>query len=65
MKEILQDHHTSITISDIPIFNFRFAGISDEPQDRTCILYEMAGEYAMEVSTEKSKIMVNSTRKVK
>ncbi|KAH3734319.1 hypothetical protein DPMN_040758 [Dreissena polymorpha] len=39
MKDILQDHHTSITISDRPIFKLRFAddidimgGTSDDPK---------------------------------
>jgi exonuclease III len=68
MQETLHDHHTSISIGGRPISNLRFAddidlmgGSNSELQDLTNRLSERAGAYGMEVSTEKSKTMVNST----
>ena len=67
MKETRHDHLTYISIGGRPISNFRFAddidligGASSELQDLTNRLYERARAYGLEVSTEKSKIMVNS-----
>ena len=65
MQETLHGHYTSISIGGRPISNLRFAddidlmgGTSSELHDLTNRLYEGAGAYGMEVSTEKSKIMM-------
>ncbi|KAH3734038.1 hypothetical protein DPMN_040477 [Dreissena polymorpha] len=51
MKEILQDHHTYITIIDRPIFNLRFAddidrmgGTSDDPKTPRPHMHYMKGQ---------------------
>ena len=71
MQETLHDHHTSISISGRPICNIRFAddidlmdGNNDELQDLTNRLVDRATACEMEVSTEKSKIMTNSTNNI-
>ena len=71
MQETLQDHHTSILIGGRPIRNLRFAddidlmgGSNKELQDLTNKLVERAGAFGMEVSSEKSKVMVNSTNDI-
>jgi hypothetical protein len=69
MQETLQDHHTSISIGGRPICNLRFADDIDlmggkELQDLTNRLDARASAYGMEVSTEKSKVMVNSTNPI-
>ena len=68
MLTTLQDHHTSITINGRPICNLRFAddidlmgGSNSELQELTDRLVTSASAYGMEVSTEKSKVMVSST----
>ena len=68
MNETLHEHHTSISINGRPICNLRFAddidlmaGSKQELQELTDRLSNRAGAYGMEVSTEKSKVMVNST----
>ena len=74
-QETLHDHHTSISISGRsiggrPICNQRFAdidllgGINGELHDLTNRLVDGATAYGMEVSTEKSKIMTNSTNNI-
>ena len=69
MRETLHEFHSTISIGGRPINNLRFAddidlmgGSNRELQDLTDRLTDRAGAYGMEVSTEKSKIMVNSTR---
>ncbi len=69
MLETLQDHQTSISINGRAICNLRFAddidllaGSNQELQELTKKLVERAGAYAMEISTEKSKVMVNSIK---
>ena len=71
MQEILEDHHTSISIGGRPVCNLRFAddidlmgGSNTELQDLTNRLVTRASAYGMEVSTEKSKVMVNSTTNI-
>ena len=71
MQETLQDHQTSISIGGRPLCNLRFAddidlmgGTNGELQDLTNKLVDRAGAYGMEVSTEKSKVMVNSTNTI-
>ena len=72
MQETLHDHHTTISIGGRPVCNLRFAddidlmgGSNDELQDLTNRLADRAGAYGMEVSTEKSKVMVNSSNDTK
>ena len=67
MLETLHDFQTSISIGGRPICNLRFAddidlmaGSEAELQDLTTRLEKAAGRYGMEISSEKSKIMVNS-----
>ena len=67
MQETLADHVTTVSIGGRPLCNLRFAddidlmgGSNAELQDLTDKLVDRAGAYGMEVSTEKSKIMVNS-----
>jgi hypothetical protein len=71
IQETLQDHHTSISIGGRSLCNLRFAddidlmgGSNEELQDLTNKLVDRANAYGMEVSTEKSKVMVNSTRDI-
>ena len=66
MQETLYDHTTTISIGGRPVCNLRFAddidlmaGSNNELQDLTKKLSEKA--YGMDISTAKSKIMVNST----
>ena len=68
MQDTLQDYHTSITMGGRYICNLRFAddidllgGKNHELQDITDKLVVSAGAYSLELSTEKSKVMVNST----
>ena len=72
MRETLHDFHSTISVGGRTINNLRFAddidllgGSNEELQDLTRRLEERAGAYGMEVSTEKSKILVNSTNSVK
>ncbi|XP_052232178.1 uncharacterized protein LOC127845354 [Dreissena polymorpha] len=58
MQETLHGHLTSISITDGIVL---MDGTSSELQDLTNILYENARENGIEVSTEKSKILANST----
>ena len=70
MQETLHDHHTSISIGGRPICNLRFTDIdlmdskNRELQDLTNRLVDRATAYVQEVSTEKSKIMTNSTNTI-
>ena len=71
MQETLHDHHTSIFIGGRSICNLRFAddidvmgGSNGELQDLTNTVVDRATAYGMEGSTEKSKIMSNSTNKI-
>ena len=68
MQESLHDHHTSISFGGRPIRNLRFADDIDlmgssngELQYPTNRLVDTATVCGMEVSTEKSKIRINST----
>ena len=68
MRETLHDFNSTISIGGRTINNLRFAddidlmgGSNRELQDLTKRLEEKAGAYGMEVSTEKSKVLVNST----
>ena len=71
MQETLNDHHTSISIGRRPLCNLRFAddidltdGSNGELQDFTNRLVDGATAYGTEVSTEKSKIMTNSSNNI-
>ena len=71
MQETLHDHHTSISNGSRRIRNLRFAvdidlmGSSNcELQDLTNRLVDGATAYGMEVSTEMSKVMTNSTNNI-
>ena len=72
MQETLMDHVTTVSIGGRPLCNLRFAddidlmgGSNAELQDLTDKLVNRAGAYGMEVSSEKSKVMVNSpTREI-
>ncbi|PIK33493.1 endonuclease-reverse transcriptase [Apostichopus japonicus] len=71
MQETLQDHHTSISIGGRPICNLRFAddidlmgGNINDLQDFTNKLATTAGKFGMEISKEKSKILVNSRNNI-
>ena len=68
MQEALLDFKTTVTIGGRPVCNLRFADDIDlmarseeELQDLTTRLETSANAYGMEISTEKSKILVNST----
>ena len=65
MQESLQDFNTSISIGGSPVCILRFAndinlmgGSENELQDLTIRLEEKARAYGMEVSSEKSKVLV-------
>ena len=67
MQDILQDHHTSISVGCRHICNLRFAndidlfgGTNQELQYFTDKLVASIGAYCIEMSTGKSKVMVNS-----
>lgn len=67
MRETLQDFESTISIEGRIINNLRFAddidlmgGSNSELQDLTNRLARSAGAYGMEISSEKSKVMVNS-----
>ena len=71
MQEALHDHHTSISVGGRPICNLQFADDIDltggnhcELQDLTNRLVDRSKAYGTEVSTEKSKIMTNSTNNI-
>ena len=71
MLETLENHHTSISIGGRPICNLRFAddidlmaGTNDELQSLTNKLTSRAAAFGMEVSAEKSKVMVNSLQNI-
>ena len=71
MQETLHEHHSSIYIGGRPICNLQFAdnidllgGSSGVLQNLTNRLIDRAAAYQMEVSTEKSKIMTNSTNNI-
>ena len=68
MRDTLHDHQTSISLGGRPLSNLKFAddidllgGSERELQVLTDRLTQYAGAFGMEVSTEKSKTMVNST----
>ena len=68
MQETLSDHNTSISIGGRPLCNLRFAddidllaGSSKELQELTDKLADRSGAYGMEISSEKSKILVNTS----
>ena len=67
-EQHLHDHHTSIPTSGRPLCNLRFAddidhmgGSNGELQDLTNRLVDRTTAYGLEVITEKSKIVTNST----
>ena len=71
MQVTLHDHHTSISIGGRPIYNLRFADDIDlmgdgkgELQNLTNRLIDGAAACGMEVSTEKIKLMTNSTNNI-
>ena len=71
MRETLLDFHSTISVGGRPICNLRFAddidllgGSNEELQDLTDRLVDRARAYGMEVSSEKSKTMVNSNNDV-
>lgn len=68
MQDTLHNHLTSISIGGRPLCNLRFAddidlmaGSNNELQDLTDRLSRRAGAYGMEISSEKSKVMIIST----
>ena len=68
MQETLHNHTTTISIGGRPICKLCFAddidlmaGSNSELQELTNKLIATAGAYGMEISTVKSKVMVNST----
>ena len=70
-QETLHDHHTSISIGGRPICNLQFAddnylmgGSNGELQDLTSRLVVRATACEKEVSTEKRKIVTNSTNNI-
>jgi len=67
MIDTLTDHRTTISIGGRKVCNLRFAddidlmaGSNQELQELTYSLVHNAGKFGMEVSSEKSKVMVNS-----
>ena len=71
MQGTLHDHHTSISNGGRCICNLRFAddidltcGSNGKLQDFTNRLVDRVMSYGMEVSTEKCKIMTNSTNNI-
>ena len=71
MQETLNDHHSSIAIGGRSIYNLRFTddidlkgGSNDEPQYLTNKFVVRVRAYGMEVSTDKSKIITNSTNNI-
>ena len=68
MQETLHDHHTSISIGGRPIAIYDLPTTSNlwaaALQDRTNIVIDRATTYGKKVSTEKSKIMTNSTNNI-
>ena len=67
MLNTLEDHYTFISIGGRPVCNLRFAddidlmaGSNSELQSLTDRLSASASAFGMEVSTEKSKVMVTS-----
>ena len=69
MQDALKSHKTTITIGGRPLCNLRFADDIDligksesELQQLTTKLEESAGAYGMEISAEKSKVLVNNDR---
>ena len=67
MRETLHDFHSTISIGGRTLNNLRFAddidlmgGSNKELQDLTTRLENRAGAYGMEMSSEKSKVLVNS-----
>ena len=68
MQETLQDVNTAISIGGRAIYNLLFAdnidligGSDNELQDLTTILEDMSRTGGMEISSEKSKVIVNRT----
>ena len=71
MQETRHNHDTSILIGGVPVCNLQFSDDSDltggsdgELQDLTNRLVGREAVYGTAVSTEKSKIMTNSTENV-
>ena len=71
MQETICDHHTSISIGGRPICNLQITdnidllgGSNGELQDLTNRLVDRVTAYGMEVSTEKNKVMINSTNNI-
>ena len=55
---------SSISIGGRPIWNLKFAGTNEELQELTHKLEINATRYEMEISLDKSKLMVNSIDKI-
>ena len=69
MSDTLKDHHSSISIGGRTISNLRFSDDIYLISGRNCELQKLidslalhAGNYGMEVSSEKSKTLVNSNK---
>ena len=69
MQEALSDFDSTVSIGGRPLCNLRFADDIDligrdeeELQDLTTRLEESAGKFGMEISAEKSKVLVNSNK---
>ena len=71
MQETFHDRRTSTSIGGRPICNLQFyddidliGGSSSELQDLPRRLVDRATAYGMDVSTENSKVMTNSTNNI-
>jgi hypothetical protein len=71
IQETLQGHHTSISIGGTPLCNLHFPndinlmdGSNSKLQDLTNSQVDRGRAYGMGVSTEKSKVIVNSTSNI-
>ena len=72
MRQTLEDHRTTISIAGRPLCNRRFAddidlmaGSNSELQTLTNKLVDSAAAFGMEISSEKSKVMVSSREETK
>ena len=69
MQEALSDFDSTVSIGGRALRNLRFADYIDligrdeeELQELTTRLEESVGKFGMEISTEKSKVLVNSNK---
>ena len=69
MQEALSGFNSTVSIGGRPLWNLRFADDINligrdevELQDLITCLEESAGKFRMEISAEKSKVLVNSNK---